>query len=45
MIASTILLIAFLVYNPFNFAGWVISLAWVGLVIDLIMTILSYITD
>jgi hypothetical protein len=34
-----VLLIAFMVINPFGFPDWVISLAWVGLVIDLILCI------
>lgn len=32
-----VLLIAFIWYNPFNFADWVINLAWVALVVDFII--------
>lgn len=34
---TIILLIAFIHYNPFNFADWVIDLAQVALVVDCIL--------
>jgi hypothetical protein len=27
--------------NPFNFPGWVLTIAWLGLIIDLIMEIVK----
>ena len=38
-----ILMIAFMVLNPFGFPDWVITLAWIGVVIDVSAEIINLI--
>ncbi len=40
---STVLLIAFMCINPFVFPQWVLLLAWIALVIDVIFNTINLI--
>ena len=41
--ASTVLILAFIIYNPFNWPAWVLGMVWIGLVLDVLLGLFTVI--